>query len=268
MPYDANHDTDSRCLDPGPEHSRIFPSLRKFCLMNQEIVEPLLVFCCHGIRVRDTRSCNMVLRMFVSLVPEFGLEPPGSKKSQPLPLFGREPAERTLQDSSPVPPETAAVIREYMSTEVLRACITSFHEPYFVDLQKELASLIAAILVYYMPVTSTPRDVLLSLPNVNPADLERLGAYTAKPGSQTRQQRAVVLDMLKDLKGVSVSEMGKMPRSAGFGDGGASSKKPQRSKMAQAFMMVPEQQPRGVNGGGERGGTPDALDGVANLFDS
>ena len=164
------------------------------------------------------------------------------------------------------------MIREYISSEVLRACITSFHEPYFVDLQKELASLIAAILVHYSPITSTPRDVLLSLPGVKAEDAERLNAYTARPGSHTRQQRSIVLDMLKDLKGVSVSEMGKLPKSAGFDTLGHSSKKASRTRMAQAFMSAPTTgqgqggQQFGVSNGG-RGGTPEALEGVSNLFE-
>ena len=104
--------------------------------------------------------------------------------------------------------------------------------------------------------------MLLSLPNVNPADLDRLGAYAANPASHTRQQRAIVLEMLKDLKGVSVSEMGKLPKSTGFGN--SRGKKGHRTKMAQAFMDGPAEAPREMNGG--RGATPDALDSVSNLF--
>lgn len=217
----------------------------------------------------------MVLRLLISLVPEFGLEPPGAKKAQAQLQQRHQHGVRRgdlpeLMDTSPVPPEMASVIREYISRDVLQACITSFHEPYFVELQKELASLIAPILVYYIPITSTPRDVLLSLPNVDLSVLDRLGGYMAKPGSHTRQQRAIVLDMLKDLKGVSVSEMGKLPKSAGLRDAG-DQKKNQRSKMAQAFMSAPEEPGQGRNraGGmnGERGGTPDGLEGVSNLFE-
>lgn len=235
--------------------------------MHQEIVEPLLVFCCHGIRVRDTRCCSMVLRLFISLVPEFSLEPLASKKT-PATQGGQNGS--VPIDTSPASQEIASVIREYISTEVLQACVTSFHEPYFVDLQKELASLIAAIIVYYSPITPTPRDVLLSLPNVNPGDLDRLGAYSTKPGSHTRQQRGIVLEMLKDLKGVSVSEMGKLSKSAGLGSSNRN-KKTHRTKMAQAFMDATTQADQGGGRAGEmnegRGETPDALDGVSNLFD-
>ncbi|CAM1503677.1 Fc.00g012680.m01.CDS01 [Cosmosporella sp. VM-42] len=243
-----------------------FPTLRKFCLTHQEIVEPLLVFCTHGIRMRDTRCCSMILRLFISLVPEFHLAEGQVPKSVPQNL---QDGQNAPIDTSPVPPAIASVIREYISLDVLKACITSFHEPYFVDLQKELAALIAAIVVYYSPITSTPTDVLLSLPNINPADLDRLSAYMSKPGSHTRQQRALVLDLLKDLKGVSVSEMGKLPNSSGFGS--SRSRKSTRSKMAQGFMSDPVTpgpgSTRATGMTGVRRATPDGLEGVSNLFD-
>lgn len=249
----------------------MFPSLRKFCLKHQEIVEPLLVFCCHGIRVRDTRCCSMILRLFVSLVPEFSAQPPGAKKAQEA-IAQRSGFKESLVDTTPVSAEIAQVLREYISSEILQACITSFHEPYFVDLQKDLAALIACIVVYYSPITATPVNVLLSLPNVKTADLERLGAYASKPGSHLRQQRAVVLEMLKDLKGVSVSEMGSLPKSTGFSNSNRGTKRPPRSKMAQAFLEAPAPNAAGYasapHPNGVRGGTPEGLEGVSNLFDT
>lgn len=275
VPFPLTLRTDPRVLNPESvlrdEHGEPveFPSLRKFCLLHQEIVEPLLVFCSHGIRVRDSRCCSMILRLFISLVPEFNLEAShGPKKiSAGLDSMPAHP----LSDSVPIPQEIATAIREFISMEVLQACITSFHEPYFVDLQKELASLIGAVLVHYTPITATPKNVLLSLPNIQESDLDRLSPYIQKPSSHTRQQRAIVLDMLKDLKGVSVSEMGKMPKSTGFGGVQGRSKKVHRTRMAEAFMSEPttsQDAPRtgGTHQGGR--GTPDALEGVSNLFDA
>ncbi|KAM6518115.1 karyopherin [Fusarium solani] len=247
--------------EPEPESN--YPTLRRFCLIHQQVVEPLLVFCTHGIRMRDTRCCSMILRLFISLVPEFHLVDGQVPKSVvQSPLDGQ-----LAGDKFPIPPSISNAIREYISLDVLKACITSFHEPYFVELQKELAALIAAIVVFYSPITTTPRDVLLSLPNVNPADLDRLSAYMAKPASHARQQRALVLDLLKDLKGVSVSEMGKLPKSSGFG--GSSRKRSGRSKMAQQFMVEPQSGPGATRSGMEvaRKTTPDGLEGVSNLFE-
>ena len=242
-----------------------YPSLRKFCLMHQEIVEPLLIFCTHGIRMKDTRCCSMVVRLFLSLVPEFqSNHNSASRQTSQTQSPGHDPKEEVpLTDTSPVSPEIASHIREYISTEVLKACITSFHEGYFVEVQKELASLIAAIIVYYSPVTSTPKDVLSQLPNINLAELQKLEAYTAKPGSHTRQQRAIVLEVLKDLKGVSMSEMGKLPKNSGIG---SRNRKTTRSKMAQQFMTDNSAQQGQQTTRGEKRATPDALDGVSYLF--
>lgn len=203
----------------------------------------------------------MILRLFISLIPEFYERPSEADKIEDG---------QSLTGNTPMPREIAAAIREYISNDVLKACITSLHEPYFVEVQKELASLIAAIFVWYSPSTNTPKNVLLSLPNVSAEDLSRLSAYTEKPNSHARQQRAVVLEILKDLKGVSVSEMGKLATpSAGFG---RSSKRSGRSKMAQGFMSATpaandSNATRMAQVTGVRQTTPDGLDGVANLFD-
>ncbi|GAO15834.1 hypothetical protein UVI_02021030 [Ustilaginoidea virens] len=175
----------------------------------------------------------------------------------------------TQAETTAVPAEIASVIREYISSDVLKACLTSFHEPYFVEIQKDLAALIATIVAYYSPLSPTPRDVLLSLPNVDASGLERLRPYMAKPEAHTRQQRAIVLDLLKDLKGVSVSEMGRVAKSADFG-GSSRSKRGHRSKMAQGFMNASADGEAGLTGGSglpaARGSTPDALEAVSNLF--
>lgn len=247
----------------GVDQDKDYPSLRRFCLTHQEVVEPLLVFCTHGIRVRDSRCCTMILRLFISLVPEFHLVDGQLPKS-----VLQSPMEAHLAtDRFPIPPGISSAIREYISLDVLKACITSFHEPYFVELQKDLAALIATIVVYYSPITSSPRDVLLSLPNVGITDLDRLSTYMAKPGAHTRQQRALVLDLLKDLKGVSVSEMGKLPKSSGFG--GSNRKRTNRSKMAQQFMSDQQSGQDSTRSGMNvaRRATPDALEGVSNLFE-
>jgi exportin-5 len=256
-------------IDPETGAARKYPSLRRFCLTQSSIVEPLLVFCTHAIRWRDSRCCNVVLRVFRSIVPDFHFTEETALKSQDAADAVAAAAGDAYLDTSPISPSEAHAIREYISSDVLRACISSLHEPYFVDLQKELASLIAAIIVYYSPSTNTPREVLLSLPNVKAPDVDRLNEYISKPGAHSRQQRALVLDLLKDLKGVSIAEMGKIPKSAaGFGN---NYKKGGRSKMAQEFMS--ESAPGGpggaANGNGGAGprSTPEGLEGVAGLFD-
>lgn len=96
-----------------------------------------------------------------------------------------------------------------MCSEVLKACITSVHEPYFVDMQKELAQLIASIWVLYGSTSATPRSVVLSLPGVTEQQVGETEAALARSTS-SRQQRALVLELLEGLRGVSIAEQGKI----------------------------------------------------------
>ena len=175
--------------------------------------------------MRDTRCCGVVLRIFRSLIPEF-----------------RKPTDQV----SP--------IREFISSDVLKACITSLHEPYFVDLQKELATLIASILIHYCPITDTPRQVLLSLPGIHEKSVNKCIDYVSRPAMQQRQQAALVLDLLRDLKGVSISEQGRITKSAG-------SVRKEMSKMQKEFMKVVKEEPL------KKDPSPD-LTGVAGMFES
>jgi exportin-5 len=101
-----------------------------FILGTPAVLEPILMFCNSTIRVRDTRSVVTIVRVLRSLLPRF-----------------REP--------SP--------IRDYFCNDILKSAITSLHEPYFVDCQKELASLIAGIIHLD---EDTPRSIILSLPGM------------------------------------------------------------------------------------------------------
>ncbi|KAF7912211.1 uncharacterized protein EAF01_001232 [Botrytis porri] len=205
-----------------------YPSMRKFCLTSQAILESLLLFLTHAIRMRDTRCCGVVLRVFRSIVPEFSSD----------------------NDSS-----LASSIREFISTEVLKAAISSLNEPYFVELQKDLASLIASILAHYAPITDTPKQILLSLPRIQEKAVDNCIEALTLPGIQQRAQRVLVLDLLKDLKGVSISEQGRISKSA-------SVVRKERSKMQEAFMRGPVEDNRKVKS------EIDDLEGVAGLFDN
>lgn len=207
-----NQITHSPILDNHPldnPSKPTFPTIRRFCLSDAAILEPLMLFSCHAIRMRDTRSCGVILRVLRSIVPEFA--------------NARDPDN-----------QTNASIREYISEEVLKAAISSLHEPYYVDVQKDLAQLIAAILVNYTPLTGTPRSVLLTLPGLKVDAVDQSLDFITRIGIQTRQQRAIVLDLLRDLKGVSIQEQGKIraPREVVHKE---------RSKMQEEFMMTEEQ---------------------------
>ncbi len=258
--------------------------------MKSAIVEPLLLFCAHAIRMHDGRCCGVVLRVFRSIIPDFQVlesapEARSLAQQNANVAFDQQPAETATPspnarrlDPFPVPQATADAVREFISSDVLKACISSLHEPYFVELQKELGSLIAAIILYYCPLTTTPRDILLTLPNIKQEDVDLTIECISRPGLHTRQQRALVLDLLQDLKGVSISEMGKLNKTAGLGtEGTRSGKKTLRSKMVQEFMTAPGSSPAGqavvdagdagAQGAADRRQSPD-LDGITGLFNA
>ncbi|KAH8887112.1 hypothetical protein GQ53DRAFT_333612 [Thozetella sp. PMI_491] len=256
-PARTNSPTDDSGEDAGAASS--YPSLRKFCLMHAAVVGPLLTFCSHAIGMRDGRSCGVVLRVFRSIIPDFqNLEAGKANKDAPRP-----------GDEFVIPDDTCKEIREFIATDVLKAAISSLHDPYFVESQKDLGSLIASILVYYCPLTATPRDVILSLPNIKQPEVDRAIELVSRPGLHGRQQRAVVLDLLKDLKGVSISEMGKLNKSVGVRVDNRHSRRAPRSKMAQEFM-TPNADMSGAGtdagaAGTDKRQTPE-FEGVAGMF--
>ncbi|EEQ88473.2 nuclear import and export protein Msn5 [Blastomyces dermatitidis ER-3] len=157
-------------------------SIRQFVLSSPQILEPVILFCTHAIRMKDTRCCSIVTRVIRSILDAFILE---------------------------VDNPTAKSIREFISTDILKACITSVHEPYFVDMQKELAQLIASIWIAYGPTSDTPTKIIESLPDMPKSKVA--ATYAALRESRSgRQQRALVLDLLEGLRGVSISEQGRI----------------------------------------------------------
>ncbi|KAF1811184.1 ARM repeat-containing protein [Eremomyces bilateralis CBS 781.70] len=206
-------------------------NLATFVLSSPQILEPLLLFITHTLRVRDTRSCNLAIRALRNVAPRF-----------------RTPA------SDPV--------HVFLADEVLKAAITSFNEPYFVDVQKDLAMLIAQIIQIDsdgQPEQQISRQVLLSLPGLSdPHARSRVddavaNIRAASGQGMDRKARACVLTLLEGVRGVSIHEMGKVERPA-F----ESQKKP-RSKLAEMYMSGVENQ--GIVRGGEAN-----LAGVASMF--
>jgi exportin-5 len=186
-----------------------------FILATPSVLEPILLFCNSTIGVRDTRSVVMIVRVLRTLLPRF-------------------------KDASP--------IRDYFCNDILKSCITSLHEPYFVDCQKELASLIAGTIHLDADIT---RDIILSLPGMD--DVARVDRRLHKLKNTTksddRMQRSIVLDLLSGIKGVSIHEQGKIQRPL-----------PKRkSKFEEQYMSVDEKV--GVTRGGS-----EELVGVAGMF--
>ncbi|KAI9839739.1 MAG: hypothetical protein M1837_002027 [Sclerophora amabilis] len=216
---------------PHPNRTLTQPdTMRAFVLSSLPILRPLLLFCTHALQMRDSRCCGIIIRVFRSITPDF---------------------------TSPTSP-TASAIREYICSDVLKAAITSLNDPYFVDLQKDLAQFIATIYTLYnVPsLSNTPHSILLSLPGITEQKLDRT-AKAMFEAKNLRQLRALLLDLLEGVRGVSVSEQGRIaPR-----NGARKSAAKERSAMQTQFMHVDdEQQARGKN---ER--SPD-LGGVADML--
>ncbi|KAH0609395.1 uncharacterized protein H6S33_012881 [Morchella sextelata] len=167
-----------------PESQSVGPGeqiMREFILSMDSVLEPLILFCTHALRMRDSRCCGIIIRVFRSIVPEFQADRPD--------------------------------IREFICREVLMAAIDSLHEDYFVDVQKDLAQLIATIFLLYSPTSLTPRNLLLSLPGITEYKVDSCYKKLTVATS-TRQQRALILELLDGLRGVAVSEKGKLLKSA------------------------------------------------------
>ena len=187
----------------------------EFILNDQEVLEPILIFCNSCIRVRDTRSVVTIVRVLRTLLPRF-------------------------REKSP--------IRDYFCDGILKNAITSLHEPYFVDCQKDLASLIAGIIHLDEEI---PRSIILSLPGMgdpNRTD-RRLSKLRTTNRSDDRMQRSIVLDLLSSVRGVSIHEQGKIERA----------KPKKRTAFQEQYMNVEE--PAAI----VRGNSPE-LAGVADMF--
>ena len=195
--------------------------MRSFILETPSILKPVILFCTHALEMHDTRSCGIITRVLRSLIQDF---------------LGTAPV--------------AVDVREFISNEVLKACITSLHDPYFVDTQSDLAQLIASIVVMYSGRTETPRKILLSLPEMRADKVDRTILRLCKAQHNNRQQRALVLDLLESLRGVSVGEQGRLPKP---------DPKKVRSAMQERYMNV-DNQP-----GVRKEQSPD-LGGIADMF--
>ncbi|RAL10804.1 karyopherin MSN5 [Aspergillus homomorphus CBS 101889] len=216
---------DPSALQPAPALS---DSIRHFILSSPEIFEPVMLFCTHALRMRDTRCCSIITRVIRSILQDFA--PPNNTP-------------------------TTITIREFISSEVLKACITSVHEPYFVDMQKDLAQLIASIWVLYGSSSPTPRAVIMSLPGMTEQRVANAEAALVR-STAARQQRALILDLLESLRGVSIAEQGKIL-------GSREERRKARSALQERYMTSEmegqQNQKVDINDG------PD-LAGVADLF--
>lgn len=233
MMIDTTTDPDRTDSDPSapPPTPDLSDSIRHFVLSSSEIFEPIMLFCTHALRMRDTRCCSIITRVIRSILADFA---PGPKDN-----------------------ETTVTIREFICTDVLKACITSVHEPYFVDMQKDLAQLIASIWYLYGLASSTPRDIFLTLPGITEEKVNNTETMLRRSASP-RQQRALVLELLESLRGVSIAEQGKIL-------GSREERRKARSALQERYMTNNEMETQESNPRVDINDGPD-LSGVADLF--
>ncbi|KIW89253.1 uncharacterized protein Z519_10106 [Cladophialophora bantiana CBS 173.52] len=230
-------------------------TMREFLLSNVLILEKLLVLITHSLAFKDTKSSYQMLMTAHRLVPEFASD---------RYISGQE----------------AAAVREYISTEMLKTAITCLNDGYFADQQVYYSQLIATIWLSYglpnhipvtetvpaherPPLTSTPRDVILSLPGMTEAKVAHASTLLLKEasmGNRSKRLRAIILALLEGVRGVRVSELGKIDT------------RQQHSKILEKYkqremlsMQGVEEvgQPRIESGAGDDGAD---LAGVADMF--
>ena len=212
-------------------------SMRAYVLSTVDILQQLMSFCTHVIQIPDTRSCSVILRVLRTLSRDF---------------LGQT--------------ELGPAMREYMSGDVLKAAITSFHDSRLVDVQKELISLVVIIYVSYSPLSPTARNNLMSLPGVTEEKMQRVhdALLTAK---DTRHTRSLMLSLLEGVRAVSVSEQGKVvlpPINGAVGGNGRPSsshsdrrgKKPKKGSAGRPKMLGYGDNHNGIGPGRETGTTP------------
>lgn len=122
-------------------------------------------------------------------------------------------------------------------------------------MQRDLAQLIASIWILYGPSTGTPRSVILSLPGVSEDKVAKTESSLLR-STTTRQQRALVLDLLEGLRGVSISEQGRISSSR-------EDRMKARSAMQARYMTVEMEVQQSAQADTNDG--PD-LTGVADMF--
>lgn len=255
QPTDPRQQKQNHSPQPPPQPPST-TTLRTFILTNPTVLEPLLLFSTHILTTQDSRSTTTITKVLRTIIPHFAALSPSSSPDTP----------------------TTAAIREYISTSILKAAITSLNDGYFADVQKDLASLIATIWVAYGCIThfppvhapqnvegtaagsgsgpiltpahdrpalsQTPRNIILSLPAMTPQRVDAVAAALTATGGvigNVRQQRALVLDLLDGLRGVRISELGKI----------GLDREKEKSRLQERYMRVRGQGQGHGEGGGQ-----------------
>ena len=180
-PSKLNLTGDAKSRSNGMVDLKSKASTRDFVLKTPHVLKPIILFCTHALRMHDTRACSLIARVLRTVVGEYKGDTPFD-----------------------------ADVREFISTDVLKSCINSINDPYFVDMQKDFAQLIAHVVISYTPHTDTPKHILLSLPNMTEEKVDKALRQLLRMQGNTKQQRAIVLELLQGYRSVGIHEQGKL----------------------------------------------------------
>lgn len=220
-----------------------------FILSTQQIVEPLLVFTTQSLTFKDTKATQIMIITAQRLITAFS-------------------------NSQYISDDAAAGAREYISDNMLKAAITAINDGYFADYQQYYAQLIAMIWLAYglpthvpatatspayerPPLTQTPRNLLLSLPNMSEAKVDSAAQKLLKEGmtAKSKKLRAIIMHLLEGVRGVRISDLGKIDTRA------------QQSRILEKYKQRQSLGMQGVEARPDNAGSPE-LGGVADMFAS
>ena len=170
-------------LDPPPHDPRL--TLQWIILTHPECAQEVLAFVIESLRMRDSRCVGITTQILRLIVPF------------------------ATKQQDPAVVDLMSAIRHKLATDALQTAIMSLNEPHFVDIHKELAATIASIIHHCGAIDDTPMRVLESLQGMDPERLRHSVERILKMKKE-RDQRAIVLDLLAGIRGVRISELGKV----------------------------------------------------------
>ncbi|KAG8625378.1 hypothetical protein KVT40_007129 [Elsinoe batatas] len=179
---------------PRPSSATPDTLLSTLLLSSPTTTEPLVAFLTDALRMRDSRCVAIATHVLRSVVAQYtALVQPGQDKPQP----------------SDEQRHTGSTVQAHLETTCLQAAITSLNESYFVDVQKDLSALIACVVHNYAPCSGRAVGFLLSIQGLDPGRVQN-AVHRVVSSKKEREQRAIVMELLEGIRGVRMSEVGKI----------------------------------------------------------
>lgn len=208
-------------------------SFRTIVMNNPATAPPIVNFLIASLRMRDSRCVTITTQIFRSIIPF------------------------VAHQQDPDKAELMTMIQQSLATDGLQTAIMSLNDQHFVDIHKDLASLIACIIDNCPVNDDMPTQVLKSLQNMDPVRVDN-AVKGIRSSNREREQRAIVLGLLEGIRGVRISELGKLGIGGNRDDAAKKSKHDKGKWLAPGGMEV-------ERSGIVRGNTPPE-GGLGNIF--